>query len=135
MSSIWVSIRVDGRRPGRRRRGRAPLERRGSGRSPAPDGGGLRPRALARRRRWHGLRRSRVCGGLPFRPKAKQAMELALREAIRWEDRWIGPGHVLLGLLRLDAMSAKLVATQGVDLERLRAEIARDLDDPRQRGG
>ncbi|HZB78694.1 MAG TPA: Clp protease N-terminal domain-containing protein [Actinomycetota bacterium] len=62
-------------------------------------------------------------------------MELALREAIRWEDRWIGPGHVLLGLLRLDAMSAKLVATQGVDLERLRAEIARDLDDPRQRGG
>ncbi len=92
------------------------------------------PGALARRRRWHGLRRSRVCG-LPFTPKAKQAIELALREAVRREDRWIGPGHVLLGLLRLDAMSAQLVATQGVDLERLRAEVARDLDDPRQRGG
>ncbi|MGH2681478.1 MAG: Clp protease N-terminal domain-containing protein [Actinomycetota bacterium] len=41
-------------------------------------------------------------------PEAKQALELALREAIRPGHRTIGPEHVLLGLLRLDVASASL---------------------------
>jgi hypothetical protein len=40
------------------------------------------PGALDRRPLWHGRRRGRVCG-LPVMPMAKQALELALREAIR----------------------------------------------------
>ena len=91
------------------------------------------PGALDRRRRWGGRRRGRVCG-LPFMPKAKQALELALREAIRLGHRWIGPEHVLLGLLRLDAMATRLLRAQGVDLDRLRAEIVRGLGEARRRG-
>jgi len=91
------------------------------------------PGALDRRPRWHGRRRTRVCG-LPFMPKAKQALELALREAIRLDHRWIGPEHVLLGLLRLDAMSTQLIQAQGIDPRRLRAEVHRGLSDLRRRG-
>jgi ATP-dependent Clp protease ATP-binding subunit ClpA len=87
--------------------------------------------ALERRPRWHGRRRTRVCG-LPFMPKAKQALELALREAIRLDQRSIGPEHVLLGLLRLDATSTRLIHTQGIDPLRLRSEIDRGLGDLRR---
>jgi ATP-dependent Clp protease ATP-binding subunit ClpA len=89
--------------------------------------------ALERHRRWHGRRRGRVCG-LPFMPNAKQALELALREAIRLGHHWIGPEHVLLGLLRLDAMSTQLLYAQGVDLGRLRSEVIGGLGELRRWG-
>jgi ATP-dependent Clp protease ATP-binding subunit ClpA len=91
------------------------------------------PGALERRRRWHGRRRARVCG-LPFMPEAKQALELALREAIRLDQHSIGPEHVLLGLLRLDATSTQLIRAQGIDPRRLRSEVERGLGDLRRRG-
>jgi ATP-dependent Clp protease ATP-binding subunit ClpA len=87
--------------------------------------------ALERRPRWQGRRRTRVCG-LPFMPKAKQALELALREAIRLDQGSIGPEHVLLGLLRLDATSTQLIHAQGIDPRRLRSEIERGLGDLRR---
>lgn len=65
-------------------------------------------------------------------PKAKQALELALREAIRLGQR--GPEHVLLGLLRLNALSTQLLLAQGVDVRRLRAEVIRGSEDLGQRG-
>jgi ATP-dependent Clp protease ATP-binding subunit ClpA len=91
------------------------------------------PGALERRRRWHGRRRLRVCG-LPFMPKAKHAIELALREAIRLDQRSIGPEHVLLGLLRIDATSTQLLHAQRIDPHRLRSEVERGLGDLRRRG-
>lgn len=91
------------------------------------------PGALERRRRWYGRRRARACG-LPFMPEAKQALELALREAIRLDQRSIGPEHVLLGLLRLDATSTQLLHAQGIDPRRLRSEVERGLGDLRRRG-
>lgn len=91
------------------------------------------PGALERRRLWHGRRRSRVCG-LPFMPDAKKALELALREAVRLRDRWIAPEHLLLGLLRLDAMSSRLLLSQGIDLAALRADVVRGLEELHERG-
>jgi ATP-dependent Clp protease ATP-binding subunit ClpA len=91
------------------------------------------PGALDRRRRWHGRRRGRVCG-LPFMPKAKQGLELALREAIQRGDRRIGPDHVLLGLLRSNAMSTQLLLAQGVDPHRLRAAVIRGSEEMGERG-
>jgi ATP-dependent Clp protease ATP-binding subunit ClpA len=38
----------------------------------------------------------------PFTPQAKRSLELALRVAIELHDRHMEPGHLLLGLLRLD---------------------------------
>jgi ATP-dependent Clp protease ATP-binding subunit ClpC len=39
-------------------------------------------------------------GQIPFEPAAKQALELALREALKLRDDAIAPGHLLLGVLR-----------------------------------
>ncbi len=89
------------------------------------------PGALERHRRWRGRRRTRVCG-LPFLPEAKRALELALREAIRLDQRSIGPEHVLLGLLRLDAPSTQLIQAQEIDPRRLRAEVERGLGELRR---
>lgn len=91
------------------------------------------PGALDRRRRWHGRRRGRVCG-LPVVPKAKQALVLALREAIRLGHRRIGPEHVLLGLLRLNAIPTQLLLAQGIDARRLREEVLRGSEELGQRG-
>jgi ATP-dependent Clp protease ATP-binding subunit ClpA len=91
------------------------------------------PGALDRRRRWYGRRRARVCG-LPFMPKAKQALELALREAVRLRHHRIGPEHVLLGLLRLNSISTELLLAQGIDARRLRAEVLRGSGELGERG-
>ncbi|MGQ0615769.1 MAG: Clp protease N-terminal domain-containing protein [Acidimicrobiia bacterium] len=66
------------------------------------------PGALQHRqeRRRRGLRtRARrgpgpVIGHIPFSPRAKKALELALREALRLGHNYIGPEHLALGLLR-----------------------------------
>ena len=89
------------------------------------------PGALERHRRWRGHRRTRVCG-LPFLPEAKRGLELALREAIRLGQRSIGPEHVLLGLLRLDGASTRLIRAQDIDPGRLRSEVERGLGDLRR---
>ena len=47
-----------------------------------------------------GRRRGRRAGHVPFSPRAKRALELALREALALGDRHIGPEHLLLGLAR-----------------------------------
>jgi ATP-dependent Clp protease ATP-binding subunit ClpA len=91
------------------------------------------PGALDRRRRWHGRRRTRVCG-LPFMPTAKQALELALREAIRLRHHRIGPEHVLLGLLRVNSISTELLLAQGIDARLLLAEVLRGSWDLGERG-
>jgi len=67
-------------------------------------------------------------------PKAKQALELALREAIRLGHHRIGPEHVLLGLLRLNAISAQLLLAQGIDARRLRDEVLRGSEELGERG-
>ncbi len=67
-------------------------------------------------------------------PKAKQALVLALREAIRLGHRRIGPEHVLLGLLRLNAIPTQLLLAQGVDARRLREEVLRGSEELGQRG-
>ena len=62
-----------------------------------------RTRPLSRRR----PRRMRCAprGAVPFSPRAKRALELALQESLRLGHRYIGTEHILLGVLR-DAESA-----------------------------
>ena len=90
------------------------------------------PGALDRRRRWYGHSRGRVCG--TFTPRSKKALQLALRHAVRVADPWIGPEHVLLGLLEPDMMSVQLLHDQGIDPGRIRDEVARRSGHVDQRG-
>lgn len=71
-----------------------------------PDRGGRR-----RTRRTH----------LPFSQEAKQALELALREALSLQDKEINGTHVLLGTVRAGGLGLRILEAQGVSAERIRA--------------
>ncbi len=61
---------------------------------------------------------------LPFTPKAKKALELAMEEARNLEHNYIGTEHLLLGVLReQDGMAAQVLLNLGVKLEDVRAEL------------
>lgn len=46
-------------------------------------------------------------GHVPFTPRAKKVLELALREALQLGHSYIGPEHILLGLVRDGAASQR----------------------------
>ncbi len=61
---------------------------------------------------------------LPFTPKAKRVLELAMEEARNLEHNYIGTEHLLLGVLReQDGMAAQVLLKLGVKLEDVRAEL------------
>jgi ATP-dependent Clp protease ATP-binding subunit ClpA len=67
-------------------------------------------------------------GHIPFTPRAKHALELALREALALKDRHIGVEHLLLGILRLKDNAAKdLLRHLGVAPEAVRVQLLADL--------
>jgi ATP-dependent Clp protease ATP-binding subunit ClpA len=65
-------------------------------------------------------------GHIPFSPAAKKALELSLREAIRFGDRSIDTDHLTLGLLRAgDGGAAAVLDALGTDRAALRADLER----------
>jgi ATP-dependent Clp protease ATP-binding subunit ClpC len=61
---------------------------------------------------------------IPFTPRAKKVLELALREAIALGHNYIGTEHQLLGLVREgEGVAAKVLTSLGVTLEGLRGQI------------
>jgi ATP-dependent Clp protease ATP-binding subunit ClpC len=78
-----------------------------------------RVRADVERRIGHGG--SEPVGPIPFTPRAKKVLELALREALQMGHNYIGTEHILLGLVREGEGVAVLVLTElGVELDTLR---------------
>ena len=74
-----------------------------------------------RRRGWLRRRQSDRSGSPRFAPRSKKVLELSLREALALRHNYIGPEHILLGLLREgDGLAAKVLADAGVDLQDLR---------------
>ena len=64
-------------------------------------------------------------GVIPFTLRAKKALELSLREALRDRDQ-ISTGHILLGLIREgDGVAAQVLVKLGADLNRIRQEVFR----------
>jgi ATP-dependent Clp protease ATP-binding subunit ClpA len=58
---------------------------------------------------------------IPFTPRAKKALELALREALGLGHNYIGPEHILLGLAREEeGVAAEIMVGAGLDAERIR---------------
>jgi ATP-dependent Clp protease ATP-binding subunit ClpC len=63
-------------------------------------------------------------GQLPFTPRAKKVLELALEEASTLGHNYIGTEHILLGLIReKDGKAAKVLTNLGVKLEQVREEV------------
>jgi len=60
----------------------------------------------------------------PMTDRARQIMELAETEARSLNHSYVGTEHILLALMRQDdAISAKVLANLGVDIDTLRAEV------------
>ena len=60
-------------------------------------------------------------GQIPFTPRAKQVLELALREALSLGHNYIGTEHILLGLVReTEGVGARILLDLGVDSETIR---------------
>ena len=63
-------------------------------------------------------------GQLPFTPRAKKVLELALEEASNLGHNYIGTEHILLGLIKeQDGKAAKVLTNLDVQLEQVRNEI------------
>ena len=63
-------------------------------------------------------------GHIPFTPRAKKVLEMALREAIQLGDNFIGTEHLLLGLLREgQGVAVDVLQNSGADLRRLREQV------------
>src|SRR6201995_3943129 len=76
-------------------------------------------------------------GQIPFTPRAKKVLELELREALSLGHNYIGPEHILLGLVREnEGVAARILLDFDADSEKIRNEVIRMLSGPgsRQRG-
>ncbi len=63
-------------------------------------------------------------GQLPFTPRAKKVLELALEEASNLGHNYIGTEHILLGLIKeQDGKAAKVLTNLNVQLDTVRSEI------------
>ena len=63
-------------------------------------------------------------GHIPFTPRAKKVLELSLREALQLGHNYIGPEHILLGLIREgEGVAAQVLVKLGADLNRVRQQV------------
>jgi ATP-dependent Clp protease ATP-binding subunit ClpA len=61
---------------------------------------------------------------IPFTPRSKKVLELALRESLQLGDNYIGPEHILLGLIReSDGVAAQVLVKLGAGLSRARQQV------------
>ena len=63
-------------------------------------------------------------GHIPFTPRGKKVLELALREALQLGHKYIGTEHILLGLVREgEGVAAQVLRKLDVDLDRVRQTV------------
>ena len=68
-------------------------------------------------------------GHVPFTPRSKKVLELALRESHHLGHNYIGTEHILLGLLREgQGVGAQVIAATGTQPAQLRASVLALLD-------
>src|SRR5213593_3645496 len=67
-------------------------------------------------------------GQIPFTPRAKKVLELALKEALSLGHNYIGTEHILLGLVREnEGVAARILLDFDADSEKIRNEVIRML--------
>lgn len=64
-------------------------------------------------------------GQIPFTPRAKKVLELAVTEARNLRHNYIGTEHLLLGLIKeAEGVAAQILTNLGADLAKVREEVA-----------
>jgi len=78
-----------------------------------------------------GSREEVASGQIPFTPRAKKVLELALREALSLGHNYIGTEHILLGLAREnEGVAARVLLDFDADPDRIRNDVIRMLSGP-----
>ena len=63
-------------------------------------------------------------GEIPFTPRAKRVLELAVDEGRQMSHNYVGTEHILLGLIREgEGVAAQVLKNLGADLEKVRKEV------------
>jgi len=71
---------------------------------------------------------SATSGSPPFTPRAKKVLELSLREALQLGHNYIGPEHMLLGLVREgEGVAAQVLRDLGAEPSRVRDQVVQLL--------
>lgn len=66
---------------------------------------------------------------IPYTPRVKKVLALATKEAKTLKHTYVGTEHILLGLLSEgDSVAARVLIELGVELEKTRKEILKELD-------
>jgi ATP-dependent Clp protease ATP-binding subunit ClpA len=69
-----------------------------------------------------------TAGQIPFTPRAKKVLELALREALGLGHTYIGTEHILLGLVHeTEGVAARVMLDFDADPDKVRAEVMRAI--------
>lgn len=75
-------------------------------------------------------------GRIPFIPQTKELLKLALTESKQLGHHYIGTEHLLLGLMRQgDSVAAQVLTGLGADLNGVREQVIRVLDEHRRKHG
>src|SRR3990167_2062083 len=65
-----------------------------------------------------------ISGDIPFTPKAKKVIELAMEEARTLGHNYVGTEHLLLGLIREgEGVASQVLLNMGLELDRVREEV------------
>jgi len=71
-----------------------------------------------------GLGKAAPSGHIPFTPRAKKVLELALREALQLHHNYIGTEHILLGLIREgEGVAVQVMVRLGADPLAIRVAV------------
>ena len=72
---------------------------------------------------------TKTVGNVPFTPRVKKVLALAGSEARALNHAYVGTEHILLGLLREgEGVAARVLKNLGVDLDKSRIEVMKELD-------
>ena len=68
-------------------------------------------------------------GHIPFTPRAKKTLDLALREALKLQHNYIGTEHILLALVREgEGVAAKVLSERIQPISKIRAAVLATLE-------
>jgi ATP-dependent Clp protease ATP-binding subunit ClpC len=71
-----------------------------------------------------GTGKSALTGHIPFTPRAKKTLELALREALQLHHNYIGTEHILLGVIgEGEGVGAQVLKQHAADLTTVRTVV------------
>jgi len=72
---------------------------------------------------------TKTVGNIPYTPRMKKVLQLAMAEAQALNHDYVGTEHLLLGLLHEgEGVASQVLKNIGVDLETVRMEIMKELD-------